>query len=58
MKSFEWPPMKEKHPSRRQPDENNFGSLLMLSVTAGTFMLVTWAATKALFLLLQEAPIP
>ena len=30
----------------------------MLAVTAGGFLLVTWAATKALFFFLQEAPIP
>ena len=33
-------------------------ALLMLSVTAGAFLLVTWVAAKALFLLLQEAQIP
>ena len=51
-------PMEQKRPLRRQPDDHNFGSLLMLSVTAGAFLLVTWVAAKALFLLLQEAPIP
>jgi hypothetical protein len=50
--------MKDRLQLRRQPDDDNFGSLLMLAVTAGAFVLVTWAATKALFLLLQEAPIP
>jgi hypothetical protein len=30
----------EKDPSRWQPDEHNFGSLLMLSVTAGASLLV------------------
>ena len=33
-------------------------ALLMLSVTAGAFLLVTWIATRALFFFLQEAPIP
>jgi hypothetical protein len=33
-------------------------ALLMLSVTAGAFLLVAWIATKALFFFLQEAPIP
>jgi hypothetical protein len=36
----------------------HFGSLLMLAVRAGAFLLVTWVATKALFFFLQEAPIP
>jgi tetratricopeptide (TPR) repeat protein len=31
---------------RRQPNDHNFGSLLMLAVTAGAFLLVTWIATK------------
>ena len=35
-----------------------FGSLLMLAVTAGAFLLVTWVAAKALFFFLQESPIP
>jgi hypothetical protein len=43
---------------RRQPDDHNFGSLLMLAITAGAFLLVTWVAAKALFFFLQEAPIP
>ena len=30
----------------------------MLAVTAGAFLLITWVATKALFFLLQESPIP
>jgi hypothetical protein len=50
--------MEQKRPLRRQPDDHNFGSLLMLSVTAGAFLLVTWVAAKALFFFLQEAPIP
>jgi hypothetical protein len=61
MKPFEWPPlspMDEKRPLRREPDDHNFGSLMMLAVTAGSFLLGTWVATKALFLLLQESPIP
>ena len=52
-------PMEEKHPLRRQPDDHNFGSFLMLAVTAGAFLLlVTWVATKAVLFFLQEAPIP
>ena len=43
---------------RRQPDNNYFGSLLMLAVTAGAFLVVAWVATKALFVFLQESPIP
>ena len=50
--------MEEKRPLRRQPDDHHFGSLLMLAVTAGAFLLVAWVATKALFFFLQEAPIP
>jgi hypothetical protein len=50
--------MDEKRPLRRQPEDHNFGSLLMLAVTAGAFLLVVWVATKALFLLLQESSIP
>jgi hypothetical protein len=48
----------ERRPLRRQPEDHNFGSLIMLAVTAGAFLLVTWVATKALFFFLQEAPIP
>ena len=43
---------------RRQPDDHNFGSLLMLAVTAGAFLLVIWVATKALFFFLHESSIP
>ena len=50
--------MEEKRPLRWQPDDHKFGSLLMLAVTAGAFLLVTWAATKAVLFFLQEAPIP
>jgi hypothetical protein len=50
--------MEEKRPLRRQSDDHNFGSLLMLAVTAGAFLSVVWVATKALFLNLQESPIP
>jgi hypothetical protein len=31
---------------------------LMLAVTVGASLLVTWVATKGLFFFLQEAPIP
>jgi hypothetical protein len=47
------PPMEEKRPLRRQPDDHNFGSLVMLAVTAGGFLLITWIAAKALFFFLQ-----
>ena len=50
--------MEEKRPLRRQPDDHHFWSLIMLAVTAGTFLLVAWVATKALFFFLQESPIP
>lgn len=36
----------------------NFGSLLILAVTSGAFLLVAWVATKGLFFFLQESPIP
>jgi hypothetical protein len=48
----------KKRPLRRQPEDHHFGSLLMLAVTAGAFLLVVWGATKALFVFLQESPIP
>ena len=57
MKFFESPPMTERRPLRRQPEDHNFGSLLMLAVTTGAFMLVTWVAMKALFFFLHS-PIP
>ena len=50
--------VEEKRPLRRQPDDLHFWSLIMLAVTIGAFLLVTWVATKALFFFLQEAPIP
>ena len=31
---------------------------MVLAITAGAFLLVTWMATKALFVFLQECPIP
>jgi hypothetical protein len=48
--------MEERRPLRRQSDDHHFGSLMMLAVTAGAFLL--WVATKAIFVFLQEAPIP
>jgi hypothetical protein len=45
--------MEGKRPPRRQPNDHNFGLLLMVAVTVGTFLLVTWIAMKALFFLLQ-----
>ena len=50
--------MEEKRPLRRQPDNHEFWSLIMLAVTAAAFLLVVWVATKTLFFFLQEAPIP
>jgi hypothetical protein len=44
--------VEEKRPLRRQGDDHNFGSLLMLAVTAGAFLLVTWIAIKTLFVFL------
>jgi hypothetical protein len=49
--------VEKRRPLRRQPNDHNFGSLIMLAVTAGAFLLVTWAATKGLFFFLQESPI-
>ena len=34
--------MEEKRPLRRQPNDHNFGSLLILAVTVDAFLLVTW----------------
>jgi hypothetical protein len=50
--------MDEKHPLRRQFDDHNFGSLIMLVVMAGVSLLVAWVAIKALFFFLQDSPIP
>jgi hypothetical protein len=49
--------VQKRRPLRRQPTDHNFGSLMMLAITAGAFLLVTWIATKGLFFLLQESPI-
>jgi hypothetical protein len=49
--------VEKRRPLRRQPNDHNFGSLVMLAVTAGAFLLVTWVATKGLFFFLQESPI-
>jgi hypothetical protein len=32
-------------------------ALLLIAVTVGAFLLVTWVATKGLFFFLQESPI-
>jgi hypothetical protein len=50
--------VEEKRPMRRQPDDHHFWSLIVLALTAAAFLLVVWVATKALFIFLQEAPIP
>jgi hypothetical protein len=49
--------VERRRPLRRQPDDQNFGSLLMLAVTAGAFLLVAWVATNGLFFFLQESSI-
>jgi hypothetical protein len=58
-----WPPrpwhkpffvMGHRRPLRRQRDDHNFGSLLMLAVTAGAFLLEAWAATKGSFFFFRE----
>jgi len=49
--------MEESRPLRRRSDDHDFGSLLMLAVTAGAFLLLTWIATKGLFFFLQESSI-
>jgi hypothetical protein len=41
--------MVEKCPLQRQSEDHHFWSLIMLAVTAAAFLLVVWAATKALF---------
>ena len=43
---------------RPQTDYHHFESLLVLVITAGAFLVVAWVATKALFVFLQESPIP
>jgi hypothetical protein len=50
--------LEEKRPLRQQPDDHNFGSLLVLAVTAGAFLLITWVTTKAVLFFLQGAAIP
>ena len=48
----------ERRSLRRQADDHHFGSLLMLAVTDGAFLLVMWISTKAPFVFLQEARLP
>ena len=48
--------MKDRLQLRRPPDDHDFGSLLMLAITAGAFLLITWVATKALFAFLLAGP--
>jgi hypothetical protein len=50
--------MEVRSPLRQQPDDHHFWSLIMLAVTAGAFLLVTWVATKEVLFFLQEPPIP
>jgi hypothetical protein len=47
----------QRRPLSRQPNDHNFGSLLMLAITAGAFLVVTWICTKGFFFFLQESPI-
>jgi len=47
--------MEEKRALRRQPEDHHFWSLIMLAVTAGSFLLVTWVATKARFVFLNNS---
>ena len=49
--------VEERRPLRRQTEDHDFWSLIMLAVTAGNFLLVTWAATKAVFFFLQGYPV-
>jgi hypothetical protein len=42
------PQLEKRRSLRRQPNDHNFGSLIMLAVTAGAFLLVAWLATKGL----------
>ncbi|HEY5811742.1 MAG TPA: hypothetical protein VIT23_03700 [Terrimicrobiaceae bacterium] len=42
----------------RRMENDNFGSLTMLAVTVGAFLLVSWVATKGLFFFLQESSVP
>ena len=53
-----WSAWKKDVPLRRQSDDHHFGSLLMLAVTAGAFLLVTWIAREALLMFLRESPFP
>jgi hypothetical protein len=49
--------VEQRRPLRRQPNDHNFGSLLILAATAGAFLMVTWVAMKGAFFFLQESPI-
>jgi hypothetical protein len=46
--------MEKRRPSRRQPSDNDFGSLMMLAATAGAFLVVTWVAA----MMEAETPAP
>jgi hypothetical protein len=41
--------MAKRRPLRRQRDDHNFGSPIMLAVTAGAFLVVAWGAMKRFF---------
>jgi hypothetical protein len=49
--------LEEPRRLRRPPNDHNFGSLLVLAVTVGAFLFVTWIATKGLLFFLQASPI-
>jgi hypothetical protein len=42
--------VEERRPLGRQPKDHNFGSLIVLAVTAGAFLLVAWVAYEGAFL--------
>jgi hypothetical protein len=47
----------QRRPLRRQPEDHNFGSLIMLAATAGRRSAGDVGCQKGLFFFLQESPI-
>ena len=47
-----------KPPAATAACRSSFGSLMVLAITARAFLVVAWVATKALFVFVQESPIP
>jgi hypothetical protein len=45
------PGQEKRRPSRRQPNDHDFGSLIILAVTAGAFLLATWGRHRGIVLL-------